>query len=561
MSFKYQVYNVNQIILDNNYVRVTYVGLVKQGNFWEIRLFIENKSDKPLTLKCKNICMGDFYLSEYSGIVQDLPGLHKTFKHASMMFSELEDLGIEDIKDMYDIEFSLVCEIDLEIVAESLPLRVKAMKYISKNSNMKKLNEILNGIETKVKKVRNNNQNTTIDKEDKNIFENEFFKLICKGIICVDKQWKIKFIVENKSRSKIAVGVNKVVVDNQIVGGFSYIAFDVNPEQKIYKDFYFNIDDLEIEKIEDIQNINFFLFYEFNGIKSIENPRITIYPVDYLKEIYQEMDEILDKIDKGVVWDEFDRNCQPKIEFEFVYPNGKHGDIDMHLISQEGEYKRVSPISFKANLSPKKLYIIELMVLFYYIKFHQNSLLVNRNNNEEAIKFLYKYNSIMKLNNLYDIVDKETKVTNSFEMKIKERTLEILKKKYKELLDIRNKIYNEIVADGKTNAQWKSEQQLYIIVKEQYNDAIYQYTAEWLGKQSLDIYIPSINVAIEYQGRQHYEPVEIFDGENGFKQQQARDLKKKNLCMKNGVKLIEWKYNVLPNLENLEKIMGNVTVN
>jgi len=31
--------------------------------------------------------------------------------------------------------------------------------------------------------------------------------------------------------------------------------------------------------------------------------------------------------------------------------------------------------------------------------------------------------------------------------------------------------------------------------------------------------------------------------------------------MKNGVKLIEWKYNVLPNLENLEKIMGNVTVN
>lgn len=33
MSFKYQVYNVNQIILDNNYVRVTYVGLVKQGNF------------------------------------------------------------------------------------------------------------------------------------------------------------------------------------------------------------------------------------------------------------------------------------------------------------------------------------------------------------------------------------------------------------------------------------------------------------------------------------------------------------------------------------------------
>lgn len=84
----------------------------------------------------------------------------------------------------------------------------------------------------------------------------------------------------------------------------------------------------------------------------------------------------------------------------------------MHLISQEGEYKRVSPISFKANLSTKKLYMIELMVLFYYIKFHQNSLLVNRNNNEEAIKFLYKYNSIMKLNNLKGTIGDYIEVSN-----------------------------------------------------------------------------------------------------------------------------------------------------
>ena len=89
----------------------------------------------------------------------------------------------------------------------------------------------------------------------------------------------------------------------------------------------------------------------------------------------------------------------------------------------------------------------------------------------------------------------------------------------------------------------------------EYEDAIYQYHAEWLGRKSLDVYIPSLNTAIEYQGIQHYEPLEIFGGEENFKIQQQRDMEKKKLCAENGVRLIEWKYDIIPNLSNLKNLL------
>lgn len=56
--------------------------------------------------------------------------------------------------------------------------------------------------------------------------------------------------------------------------------------------------------------------------------------------------------------------------------------------------------------------------------------------------------------------------------------------------------------------------------------------------QSLDFYLPEYNIAIECQGVQHFEPREAFGGEENFKLTQERDLRKKQLCQENGVKLI-----------------------
>lgn len=73
-------------------------------------------------------------------------------------------------------------------------------------------------------------------------------------------------------------------------------------------------------------------------------------------------------------------------------------------------------------------------------------------------------------------------------------------------------------------------------------EVIHRDSPVWLGSQHLDIYIPSIALAIEYMGRQHYEPVEYFGGEESYKENKKRDRVKKMKCTKNGVELIRYKY-------------------
>ena len=50
--------------------------------------------------------------------------------------------------------------------------------------------------------------------------------------------------------------------------------------------------------------------------------------------------------------------------------------------------------------------------------------------------------------------------------------------------------------------------------------------------------MPTIKTAIEYQGRQHFEEVNIFGGKDGLKITIERDKYKKNVCKENNVKLL-----------------------
>ena len=61
---------------------------------------------------------------------------------------------------------------------------------------------------------------------------------------------------------------------------------------------------------------------------------------------------------------------------------------------------------------------------------------------------------------------------------------------------------------------------------------------DWLDKQSLDFYIPKLNIAIECQGGQHFDPIEHFGGEREFKVIQERDKRKNRLCSENGIKIL-----------------------
>jgi len=120
------------------------------------------------------------------------------------------------------------------------------------------------------------------------------------------------------------------------------------------------------------------------------------------------------------------------------------------------------------------------------------------------------------------------------------------------------KLKSELVYNGIIKRKWSSEIELYKLVKTYYKDAIYQYHTKWLGQQSLDIFIPSLNIGIEYQGKQHYEPVNIFGGIEGYRKTVERDKNKKILCQINKINLIEWKYDEMISKIQLQKKINEI---
>ena len=58
----------------------------------------------------------------------------------------------------------------------------------------------------------------------------------------------------------------------------------------------------------------------------------------------------------------------------------------------------------------------------------------------------------------------------------------------------------------------------------------------------LDIFIPVLKLGIEYQGKQHYEPIDFFGGLNNFKEQRKRDILKKRLCKQHCISIAYFKY-------------------
>lgn len=63
---------------------------------------------------------------------------------------------------------------------------------------------------------------------------------------------------------------------------------------------------------------------------------------------------------------------------------------------------------------------------------------------------------------------------------------------------------------------------------------------KWLGKQTLDFFIPKYNVAIECQGEQHFKRKKIWDknGRNSLEHRIELDKRKLKLCKDNGMKML-----------------------
>lgn len=68
-----------------------------------------------------------------------------------------------------------------------------------------------------------------------------------------------------------------------------------------------------------------------------------------------------------------------------------------------------------------------------------------------------------------------------------------------------------------------------------------------------DFYISDFNIIIEYDGIQHYKPIEFFGGQQRFNYELKLRNIKENYCEKNGIKLIKISYN-----DNINDILINL---
>lgn len=85
---------------------------------------------------------------------------------------------------------------------------------------------------------------------------------------------------------------------------------------------------------------------------------------------------------------------------------------------------------------------------------------------------------------------------------------------------------------GLAVSKYLAEQGVNFKPEKRFKDCKHKYTLPF------DFYIPKINLLIEFDGEQHYKPVEVFGGEEAFEKQQIKDAIKNKYAKDNGYHLV-----------------------
>lgn len=107
----------------------------------------------------------------------------------------------------------------------------------------------------------------------------------------------------------------------------------------------------------------------------------------------------------------------------------------------------------------------------------------------------------------------------------------------------------------------KNECKLWRKLLEKYNDfeIIHEYhNTNILGRKSIDIFFPNQKLGIEYQGGQHFKPIKMFGGYEGFLKIAQRDKEKYHECKNNGIKLFYYTNEIWNVTDNyIDKVYTN----
>jgi tetratricopeptide (TPR) repeat protein len=120
-------------------------------------------------------------------------------------------------------------------------------------------------------------------------------------------------------------------------------------------------------------------------------------------------------------------------------------------------------------------------------------------------------------------------------------------KKDKAIKAFERKLENDIrekLGYYKVGKKFLNETNLFKLVEKLHPECtiIHHYRPSWLFGQELDVFIKELNIGIEYQGEQHYQSIDFFGGDSGLKATQERDERKAQICAKEKVPLILFRF-------------------
>ena len=134
--------------------------------------------------------------------------------------------------------------------------------------------------------------------------------------------------------------------------------------------------------------------------------------------------------------------------------------------------------------------------------------------------------------------------------------LKIICKQHGEFFQTPNE---HLTGSGCPKCRLKSQNKLYDkLVKDIDCEILFEYSPDFLERQRFDIYFPEYNIAVEYNGEQHYFPKDFFGGQSGFENILERDERKRNKCKENNCHLFELKYDY--NENDYAELVGKITL-
>ena len=110
-SLKKQIHSKNyfgkrgDVVWDNEFVKIAYLGIYETGDYWGVKFFIEYKSNPVVELKIVSFEMDEYIIDLYPTLRKEFEG--KNIEYILMSFDSLNEIGFNSIENMGNIKISL----------------------------------------------------------------------------------------------------------------------------------------------------------------------------------------------------------------------------------------------------------------------------------------------------------------------------------------------------------------------------------------------------------------------------------------------------------------------